>query len=268
MMNRINYRSLALSLGFLIASQNVFAESKVIVDVNGQPLHQETLDAYAKKRLGVPTTRGIPQDKLTEMIDELVNRELVVQDAERLKLTEDEDVAAQLAEVYKNALLQIRIKRLLDERDPDEETLLTIYKEEIVDKSSEEYHARHILLKTKDDANNVIAELNKGAKFEELAQTHSTGPSRNQGGDLGWFAANQMVKPFADAVVKLKNGKYTTRPVETRFGWHIILRVESRKVEPPEFDTVKVQVLEMAQNQIIAEFIDKLKAKATITLKE
>lgn len=250
------------------ASHALYAEDLVVAKVNDQAINKQTLDAYAIKRLGVAPTAGFPKDKLQEIIEELVNRELIVQDAQSLKMEEDDAVAAQLAEAYKNALLQMRIKRLLREKVPSEETLKTIYKEEIVDKTSDEYKARHILLKTKEDARIAIDKLDKGAAFAELAKEMSIGPSKNQGGDLGWFASNQMVKPFADAVVKLKKNTYTKHPVHTRFGWHVIFLEDARKVEPPSFDSVKEQVIEMAQNQIIAEYIDKLKANATIEINE
>ena len=162
--------------------------------------------------------------------------------------------------------MQLRIDKLLKASDPSEEMLLTLYKEHIVDKSSIEYKARHILLKTEDDAKMVIAKLKKNSTFAALAKEFSTGPSKNQGGDLGWFASNQMVKPFADAVEKLKDGAYSKKAIQTRFGWHVIFRETSRKVEPPAFETVQKQVLEIAQNQIINEYIEKLKDNAKVVL--
>ena len=242
------------------------AQSASIADVNGQIIDQKVLDLYAIKRLGVATSAGFPEDKRLELVEELIHRELIVQDAKKLEMDKDEEIALKLEEVVKNTLLQLRIEQLLKDNDPSEEMLLTLYKEHIVDKSSEEYKARHILLKTQDDAKAMIEQLNKGAIFADLAKNHSTGPSKNQGGDLGWFGSTQMVKPFADAVVKLKDGNYTKRPVQTRFGWHVIYREESRKVEPPSFQTVQKQVLEIAQNQIISEYIEKLKDDAEVKL--
>ena len=253
----------------LIAAQLLMlsnAQSASIADVNGQVIDQKVLDLYAIKRLGVATSAGFPEEKRLELVEELIHRELIVQDAKKLEMDKDEEIALKLEEVVKNTLLQLRIEQLLKDNDPSEEMLLTLYKEHIVDKSSEEYRARHILLKTKDDAKAMIEQLNKGAIFADLAKNHSTGPSKTQGGDLGWFGSTQMVKPFAEAVVKLKDGNYTKRPVQTRFGWHVIYREESRKVAPPSFDTVQKQVLEIAQNQIISEYIEKLKDGAEVKL--
>lgn len=263
-------RKNALTVAAVLFTAQMFSSNIALADsvaeVNGQAIDQKVLDLYAIKRLGVAPMEGFPEDKRLELLEELIHRELIVQDAKNLEMDKDEETALQLQEVLKNTLLQLRIEKLLQEKEPNEETLLTIYKEHIVDKSSEEYHARHILLKTEEDAKNVIAQLNKGAIFAELAKTQSVGPSKKQGGDLGWFAANQMVKPFADAVKKLRNGKYSTRAVQTRFGWHVIYREDSRKVEPPTFESVQKQVLEIAQNQIINEYIESLKEDANIKL--
>ena len=262
--DKIPFIAIGLFITQLLSIQNVHAAS--VADVNGQPIDQKVLDLYAIKRLGVATSAGFPEEKRLELVEELIHRELIVQDAKKLEMDKDEEIALKLEEVVKNTLLQLRIEQLLKDNDPSEEMLLTLYKEHIVDKSSEEYKARHILLKTQEDAKEMIEQLNKGAVFAELAKNHSTGPSKNQGGDLGWFGSTQMVKPFADAVEKLKDGTYTKRPVQTRFGWHVIFREASRKVEPPTFESVQKQVLEIAQNQIISEYIEKLKDSAEVKL--
>ena len=251
----------------LFAVTNTFADdSTAIVNVNGVVITEDVLDLYAIKRLGVATGNGFPSDKKEELVEELISRELLVQDAKSMKMDKDPEIESQINEVVKNTLLQFRIDRLLEDQQPSEELLLTIYKDHIVDKSSGEYHARHILLKTREEAKEIIKQLNKGVTFAEMAKQHSIGPSKTQGGDLGWFALNQMVKPFSDAVEKLKPGKFTQRPVETRFGWHIIYLEASRKVEPPAYEVVQAQVLQIAQNKIISDYIESLKDKAEIVI--
>ena len=83
-------------------------------------------------------------------------------------------------------------------------------------------------MQTQAEAQDLIAQLKEGADFQALAKEHSTGPSGPNGGDLGWFAPEQMVKPFADAVIALEDGAFSPDPVQTQFGWHVILREESR----------------------------------------
>jgi peptidyl-prolyl cis-trans isomerase C len=141
-----------------------------------------------------------------------------------------------------------------------------IYQSQIVAPASNEYRARHILVDTMETAKTVIEELNKGANFEELAKTRSTGPSASQGGDLGWFSPNQMAKNFSDAVEKLKPGEYSKRPVKTRFGWHIIKLEQAREVEPPAFESVQEQILKVAQNKIINDYIESLRGAAKIEI--
>ena len=243
------------------------AEKEVIVTVNGKAITNEVLSMYGKKRVGVPPGASFPESKKNELIEELINRELIYQDAVNAGLDKDSLVLAQIQEQIHNILTRFQINKLLEENPPSQQMLKEIYQTQIVDPASKEYRARHILLREQDDANAIILDLNKGAKFETLAQEKSTGPSAKQGGDLGWFAPNQMVKTFADAVEKLKPGEYTKRAVQTRFGWHVIKLEESRAVEPPPFKTVEAQVMKVAQNKIINDYIEKLKQQANIQFK-
>jgi peptidyl-prolyl cis-trans isomerase C len=105
--------------------------------------------------------------------------------------------------------------------------------------TGEQYKARHILVASEDEAKAIIQQLSSSkTDFAELAKEKSTGPSGPQGGDLGWFSSDSMVKPFSDAVMALENGKITETPVQTQFGWHVILREESKPNTPPPFAEV------------------------------
>jgi peptidyl-prolyl cis-trans isomerase C len=128
-----------------------------------------------------------------------------------------------------------------------------------------EYKARHILVDSEEAAKDVIKKLKKGEKFADLAKKVSKDPgSKGNGGDLGWFNPQQMVPPFSNAVVSLKNGELTQTPVQTQFGWHVILREDSRDQPPPAFDAVKDQLRSMMQTQRLQQHIGELKAKAKI----
>ena len=250
--------------GTSVATEN----NDVIATVNGENITAETFRLYGQKRIGVAPGKGFPEAKRKELVEELVNRELIYQDAVKQGLDKDKNVQLQIQEQIHNLLTRARINKLLAENPPSEKMLKDIYQKQIVEPASREYHARHILLKDHDAANAVILELNKGADFAKLAKEKSTGPSATEGGDLGWFSPNQMVKSFADAVEKLKPGEYTKRPVQTRFGWHVIKLEEARKVEPPPFESVKAQVMKVAQNKIINDYLEKLKSQAKIDLKQ
>lgn len=243
------------------------ADTDVVATVNGKAITNEVFTMYGKKRIGVPPDQNLPAAKRKELIQEMINRELIYQDALNNDLDKDEFVIMQMQEQMQNIMTRYQINKLLENNPPSAKMLEEIYQSQIVAPASKEYKARHILLREQDDANAVILELNKGANFEKLAAEKSTGPSASQGGDLGWFAPNQMVKTFAEAVEKLKPGEYTKRAVQTRFGWHVIKLEEARAVEPPPFESVKDQVLKVAQNKIINDYIDGLKSKAEISIK-
>src|SRR5690606_36060757 len=113
----------------------------------------------------------------------------------------------------------------------------------------EEIRARHILLKSREEAEAVIDKLEAGADFVELAKTESAGPSGPTGGDLGFFGKGQMVPEFENAAFALADGEFTRDPVQTQFGWHVIPREEHRTQPPPEFDAVKDQVRQIVMGE-------------------
>jgi len=254
---------------FLFASLSAVAENKsaVVAIVNGVEITEEVFGLYGEKRVGVRPGKNFPEAKRKELMRELVNRELIYQDAKRIQLDKNEFVLMQIEEQIHNILTRARINKLLEDSPPSEAMLRSVYQTHIVDPASREYKARHILLKDIDTANAIIIELNNGANFEKLAKENSTGPSATDGGDLGWFSANQMVKTFSDATAKLQIGSYTKRPVKTRFGWHIIKLEDTRKVDPPPYESVEAQVMKVAQNKIINDYLEKLKTNATIEIK-
>ena len=145
-------------------------------------------------------------------------------------------------------------------KDPIKETeIKKVYKEKVAGANNQEFKARHILLKTEDEAKTVIAKLDTGTDFVELAKEKSTGPSAKSGGDLGWFAPGRMVPPFARAVAEMKKGNHSKTPVKTQFGWHVIKLEDSRKMESPKYDDVKKQIADSLNNQRVQEYVKKLR---------
>ena len=128
----------------------------------------------------------------------------------------------------------------------------------------EEIKASHILLETKNEAENVIKLLKKGQLFSDLAKTYSTGPSGPTGGDLGWFTRGKMVPSFEKAAFDLEEGEITKTPVQTQFGWHVIKISKKRLPEPPNFESVKFQLAQDIERRVVAKTIEELKAKAKI----
>ena len=129
---------------------------------------------------------------------------------------------------------------------------------------SEEIQARHILVETETKAKEIIAEIKGGADFAELAKERSTGPSKDKGGDLGYFTREQMVPPFTEAAFALKKGQVTEVPVQTQFGWHVIKIEDRRAVSPPIFNEAKQALRAEMSQELGAALIGELSAKSVI----
>jgi peptidyl-prolyl cis-trans isomerase C len=140
-----------------------------------------------------------------------------------------------------------------------DEEMQALYDEQIQSAPGQEFKARHILLETQGEAIDVIAQLEGGADFAELAKEKSTGPSGPSGGDLGWFPPDRMVAEFSQAVQELKDGEFSKVPVQTQFGWHVILREESRESVPPPFDSVRDVLKQQVEGQKLQDFIEGLR---------
>jgi len=233
------------------------AAGNSVATVNGKSISQKSYDFYlaqAMQRRG-KNQQGQGGINREAVINELVNRELLHQAAIKEKVENDETVAFQLKQLKVDAMIQGLINKLSKQNSISEKDLKAEYEKRIAGAKLSEYKARHILLKTEEEAKTVIAELDSGSKFEELAKKKSTGPSAKDGGDLGWFNPAQMVPPFSQAVAQMKKGSYTKKPVKTQFGYHVIKLEDTRKRTPPKFDDIKPQLKMVLQNQRIQEYM-------------
>lgn len=240
-------------------------EKDAVAIVNGQPISRMALD-YVKAEVarGAPDAKiDIPEDKL---IEELISRELLKQEATQKQLPRQPQVAERIRYAQRAILSQVDVEDYLKNHPITEEQLKAEYDRLVGSMNQNEYKARHVLLKTREEAEEVIKQLDAGKDFVELAKKYSTGPSADSGGDLGWFVPQRMVQPFADAVIALQKGQYTKQPVETQFGWHVILLEDSRKKTPPPFEQVKPQIEMMLKRKLVQEHIEELKQKAEIKL--
>ncbi|OQK18029.1 peptidylprolyl isomerase [Methyloprofundus sedimenti] len=245
-----------------ITSPTIQKEDAVAV-VNGQYISKFALETLTEEVSERARGQKIPTEKL---IDELVRRKLLVQQAESKHLDQTPETQERLA-MMKNALLsQLAIEDYMKANPVTDSELKAEYDKQIAAVAGTEYKASHILVPEESEAVLIIAELDKGADFAELAKTKSTGPSKTQGGDLGWFAAKQMVPEFSAAVVALENGKYTETPVKTQFGWHVILREDSREQTPPPFEAVKAQLEPLVQRQKMTAYLDSLLKDAKVEI--
>lgn len=208
-----------------------------------------------------------PEANFTDkaITDELIATEILRQEAVNAGIAERPDIIEQIKRQESNILINTLMTEKFSDLSFSDEELKAEYDRVLGLSDFNEYKARHILLQTKEDASTVIEELNAGANFEELAKTKSQGPSAPNGGDLGWFKADTMVPPFADAVRGMEKGSYSKTGVNTRFGWHVILLEDIRSTDKPEFDAVKQNIQQNLTRQTIEKYIEELEAKAIIT---
>lgn len=242
------------------AAVSTVSKADAIAVVNGTFISKASLTALEKDIAQRSQGQSFPQEKL---IQELVQRELLLQDAVKKNLDTTDEFTAQLATIRSSLLSQAAIQNHLKTNAISDADLEAEYNKNIADAGTE-YKARHILLKTEEDAKAVIAELVKGADFATLAKSKSTGPSGPQGGDLGWFTGQQMVAPFSEAAIALEDGKFTTEPVKTQFGWHVILKEGSRAQTPPPFESIKEQIRPLLQRKKMQTYMDSLRQSSTI----
>jgi len=245
------------------AQTNAEDNPDVVVIINGSPVTKTRLAAYLKQRAAsrpAPSTK----EEREQIINEIVNMELLVQDAVQKGLDKLPQVTSELENHRHNVLAGAAFREYLRANPITDDKVQKAYDERKANLAFSEYKARHILVKTEEAAKEIIARLDKGENFVKLARKLSTGPSAKKGGDLGWFAAADMVKPFSDAVKALKKGKYSEVPVKTQFGYHVILKEDSRDLPPPSFVAAKDKLRNDLQRELIEAYIDGLRKKAVI----
>jgi peptidyl-prolyl cis-trans isomerase C len=232
------------------------------VTVNGKPIPKARLDFIVKQR----AAQGQPDnDQSRRMIlDNLITQEVVAQEADRQGFGKGADVRTQLDLMRQQLVVQALIQDYLKKHPVKEEDLQAEYEKLKASRGDKEYKARHILVDKDTEANDIIAQLKKGAKFEDLAKQSKDPGSKDKGGDLDWNPPGTFVKPFADALVKLEKGKYTETPVQTQFGWHVIQLDDVRSQAFPPFDTVKQQLQARLQEQEVHKYVAELRSKAKI----
>lgn len=237
-------------------------KSKVLAVVNNREITDAMLKRYQKLR-GIPkgTDAKIQRKR---MLEELINRELIYQDAQKKKIDQSTSVKATIENARMDIVVGAMLKQISDTSPTTDADIKKEYDNNLQRMEVTEFRARHILLKTESDAKSVIQQLDKGVEFASLAIKKSTGPSGPGGGELGWFKPNQMLPPFSNAVAKLKKGQYTKTPVNTKFGWHVILREDSRKLPTPSFEAMKEQVRMRLQNKQVENYIGSLRNGAAI----
>jgi peptidyl-prolyl cis-trans isomerase C len=232
-----------------------------VATVDGTPISREAYDDYLKGLLRGKSVADVTPEEKNQVLDQMINMQLIAAQAEKDGLQNDPDVATRIALLRTQILADAAAQKYVKSNEPSDQDLHAAY-DAATDKT--EYHASHILVPTKEKAEQLIKKLKAGAKFEDVAKAESTDNSKTNGGDLGWFTTARMVKPFGDAVKGLKKGEITPEPVQTQYGWHII-KLEDTRDAP--FDQMKSQLSNGVMQKKFQAYIDDLKKNAKIEKK-
>ncbi len=235
-----------------------------VATINGTPISRVEYDIYLKSLLRGRPNADLTTDQKNQVLDELISMQVLASQGLKDGVEKDPDVSAQLDVVRMRVLADAESAKYLKDKDPTDADLHTEYDSAIAAMDKTEYHARHILVATKEKGEAAIKKIKGGAKFEDVAKAESTDSSKANGGDLGWFTLTRMAKPFGDAVKGLKKGEMTSAPVQTQFGWHVIKLEDTRETAPPPFEQVKQQVSNGVVQKKLQAYVDSLKKNAKI----
>lgn len=260
-MLKLTKLSLALVAGALISAP-ALAQSKTFATVNGQAIPQYVADAFVNEQ----KAQGAKDDPefRNAVKEELVRRELLVTEAKKKGLDKKSEIMGQMEIAKQAILIRAFIADYIKANPVSDAQLKKDYDAFKAQLGSTEYKARHILVEKEDEAKAIIAKLDKGDKFADLAKQSKDPGSKDKGGELGWSIPGAFVKPFADAMVKLEKGKYSKEPVKSDFGYHVILLEDSRNLTPPPFEQLKPQLTQRANQQKIEQLIEELRGKAKV----
>ncbi|PQV50812.1 peptidylprolyl isomerase [Paraburkholderia sp. BL21I4N1] len=243
------------------AAAPAFAQN--IAVVNGTPIPKARADALIEQ-LVHQGQQNTPQLQ-TAVREELVNREILMQEALRRGLPNRPDIKAQIAVAQQTVVLRALIEDFVKNNTPSDAEVTARYNALIKDAGGKEYHLHHILVDNEQQAKDLIAKIKAGASFEDLAKQYSKDPgSGKNGGDLDWSDPKAYVPEFADAATHLQKGQMTDTPVHTQFGWHIIRLDDTRAITPPPLEQVRPQIVQQIQQEKLQAFEEGLRKNAKI----
>lgn len=238
----------------------------VYATVDGEDIKGSDIQAFTEKL--PPQIQSAPADKVLELIvNQMVNDRLVAKAAAADKLESKPDVAARIKEAEAQVIRDAYVEKALAGKVTDA-TVKAKYDEMVkATPPQDEIRASHILVKDEATAKDVLAQLKKGGDFKALAKKYSLDPTKENGGDLGYFVRNAMVKEFGDAAFAMKKGDLSKEPIKTQFGYHIIKIVDRRAQKRPPLDKVKDQIRAQLTDEQIREIVKKLRDGAKVELK-
>lgn len=239
-----------------VAAQNVAI-------VNGKPVPKARVDMLATQL--AKSGRPVTPEMQGQLKDEVIAREIFMQEAQKRGLDASDDYKAQMELARQTILIRELFADWQKNNPVTDAEVKAEYDKFVAANGGKEYKARHILVENEDAAKKLIADLKKGQKFEDLAKKQSKDPgSGANGGDLDWATAASYVPEFAEAMIKLKKGETTPAPVKSQFGWHVIRVDDIREAQLPKLEEVRPQIAQQLQQQKLAAYQDNLRKSAKV----
>lgn len=255
-------RITVLAAGLTVVA-SAYAQEGALAKVNGVTIPQSRADILMKEMAaqGRPDTPQM-RDAIRQ---ELINREIVAQEAVKKGLHKRPEVATQIDLQRQAVLINAYLQDYLKAHPVSDDEVKKEYERVKESAGTREYKVRHILVETEDEAKQIIAQVKKGASFEKLAGEKSKDQgSKGRGGDLDWATPARYVPAFGQAITKLKKGQMTEAPVQTQFGWHVIRLDDERPAKFPAFEEAKPQIEQQMRQQTVNKAFTDLRAKAKI----
>jgi peptidyl-prolyl cis-trans isomerase C len=254
--------TLTLASPFALAAEGDAAPQQ-FVRIDGTTINQHHFAAFSSEHGGAQA--GTAEGRVN-LLNQLVNMTILAKAAREEGLTDDPQVSAALEVAEITVLAQAALRNAFNENPITEDEIQQTFEQLYSNEPRTEFKARHILVEEEDKAKALIEELTGGADFAELAREHSTGPSGAQGGELGWFEPDQMVAPFSAAVAELDKGAFTREPVQTQFGWHVILLEDRREAPPVKLDSVRQEIVGQLQRERATSYMQQAREKVEVEI--
>jgi peptidyl-prolyl cis-trans isomerase C len=248
---------------FAAAALPAFAQNVAVV--NGKPIPSSRLEAALKQVIA--QSQGQVQDNAqvrNALKEQLITREILAQEADKLGLSNSADVKAQFDLERQSIVLRALVGDFVKKNPVSDAEIAAEYDKFKAQMGDKEYKARHILVEKEEDAKTIIAKLKSGAKFDELAKQSKDTGSASNGGDLDWNSPAAFVKPFSDAMVALQKGQLTETPVKTQHGYHVIRLDDVRAAKVPSLEELKPQIIQALQERKVQAYQEELRKKAKI----
>jgi peptidyl-prolyl cis-trans isomerase C len=250
---------------FVALQAPAHADDAVIAKVGDLEIHQSELD-LAVANLDPQLAQLPDEQKKVAALSAAIDVKLLAAGATAEKLDQTDHFKRRLQYLTDRELHNAYFKKHVVDTVTDAEVKARYDKEVAALPKQEEVHARHILVKTEDEAKDVIKQLDAGKDFAELAKEKSTDPNKSEGGDLGYFTRGRMVKEFEDAAFALDKGAYSKTPVKTDFGYHVIKVEDKRDAPPPPFEQVQDQVRQLVMRDKYLELLNQAKAATKVDI--